>query len=191
MEFKRFKHIEDNFLTREECVGFIEYAETQGFDEALIQTRSEGQTINKDIRDNDRHIWESRDLAIQLWELVKPFVPENVDGWSAHGLNERFRIYRYENGQQFKVHPDGSFIRDDNEHSKISVIIYLNSDFEGGETEFVMPHEIIKPEDGKLLLFSHKQLHKGNPVTSGTKYVLRTDVMYRTTPIKSNAEFYN
>ena len=178
MEFKRFKHEEPNFLTHEECVGFIEYAESQGFEEALIQTRAEGQVMDKSIRDNDRHIWDARDLATQLWDLVKRLVPAEVDGWSAHGLNERFRIYRYKDGQQFKVHPDGSFKRNAHEHSKISVIIYLNDDFEAGETEFVMPHQIIEPEAGKLLLFAHKQLHKGNPVPEGTKYVLRTDVMY-------------
>jgi len=29
-----------------------------------------------------------------------------------------------------------------------------------------------------MLLFDHKILHAGMAVTSGTKYVLRTDVMY-------------
>jgi len=178
MEFKRFRHIEKDFLTKEECVGFIEFAESQGFEEALIETKAKGQVMNKDMRDNDRHIWEARDLATQLWELIKPLVPVEVDGWEATGLNERFRLYRYKDGQQFKVHPDGSFKRNDNEHSKITAIVYLNDDFEQGETEFVMPHEIVKPETGSMLLFAHGQLHKGNPVPKGTKYVLRTDVMY-------------
>jgi predicted 2-oxoglutarate/Fe(II)-dependent dioxygenase YbiX len=178
MDFRRFKHIEKNFLTEEECAGFIRYAEEQGFEEALIQTRQEGQVMNKGVRNNDRHIWEARDLATQLWELVKPYVPAEVDGWDAIGLNEQFRMYRYKDGQQFKVHPDGSFKRNAHEHSKITVLLYLNEDFEGGETEFVMPHDIIKPETGMMLLFAHGQLHKGNPVPSGTKYVLRTDVMY-------------
>lgn len=178
MEFKRFRKLIPNFLTHEECVGFIEFAEKEGFEEALIDTKAMGQVMNKDIRDNDRHIFEARDLATQLWELIKEHVPAEVDGWIANGLNERFRIYRYKDGQQFKVHPDGSFKRNAHEHSKITVIIYLNEDFEGGETEFVMPHEVIEPLGGTMLLFAHGQLHKGNPVPKGTKYVLRTDVMY-------------
>ena len=56
--------------------------------------------------------------------------------------------------------------------------MYLNEGFEGGETEFVIPHEIIEPLGGTMLLFAHSQLHKGNPVPNGIKYVLRTDVMY-------------
>jgi len=178
MEFKRFRKEIPNFLTGEECSGFIQYAEDQGFEEALIQTRAVGQVMNKDIRDNDRHIWDARDLATQLWVLVKEYVPEEVDGWYAHGLNERFRIYRYKDGQQFKVHPDGSFKRDAHEHSKITLLIYLNDNFDGGSTEFVNPYETIEPEAGKMLLFSHGQLHKGNSVPKGTKYVFRTDVMY-------------
>lgn len=178
MEFKRFRKTIKDFFTHEECVGFIGFAESQGFEEALIQTRAKGQVMDKSMRDNDRHIFEARDLATQLWALIEEHVPAEVDGWNAHGLNERFRVYRYKDGQQFKVHPDGSFKRDAHEHSKITVIIYLNEDFENGETEFVMPHEVIEPEEGMLLLFAHGQLHKGNPVPKGTKYILRTDVMY-------------
>lgn len=178
MEFKRFRKEVREFLSSEECVGFIMYAEHEGFEEALIETKAAGQVMNKDIRDNDRVIFTSLDLAKQLWGIMKEHVPAEVDGWLANGLNERFRVYRYKGGQQFKVHPDGSFKRDAHEHSKITVMIYLNDGFDSGETEFVMPHQIIEPEEGKLLLFAHGQLHKGNPVPRGTKYVLRTDVMY-------------
>jgi len=179
MDFKRFRHEVPNFLTKEECVGFIQFAETQGFEEALVNTKAKGQVMMKELRDNDRHIFQARDLATQLWGLMQGLVPAEVHGWTAIGLNEQFRVYRYKDGQQFKTHPDGSFKRDETEHSKITVILYLNDEFEGGETEFVMPHEIVKPEAGKLLLFSHGQLHKGNPVPEGTKYVIRTDVMYK------------
>lgn len=178
MDFRYFRHIEKEFLTREECVGFIEYGEQQGFEEAMIQTKSMGQVMDKNVRDNDRHIWDSRDLALQMWMLLQPHVPEEVDSWKPIGVNERFRIYRYKDGQQFNIHVDGSFNRNENEHSKISVLMYLNDDFSGGATEFVNPHELVVPETGMLLLFSHRQLHRGTPVIEGTKYVLRTDIMY-------------
>jgi len=178
MEFKRFRNIIPNFITHEECTGFIEFAETQGFEEALINTRDNGQVMMKDIRDNDRHIFQARDLATQLWPLIQEHVPAEVDGWIANGVNEQFRIYRYKDGQQFKRHVDGAFKRSEHEHSKVTAIIYLNEGFKGGETVFVMPYEIIEPMAGTLLLFSHKQLHMGSAVPEGTKYVLRTDVMY-------------
>jgi hypothetical protein len=58
------------------------------------------------------------------------------------------------------------------------VIIYLNEGFEGGETEFIIPHEIIEPLAGTLLLYTHGQQYKNNHVSVGTKYILNVDVMY-------------
>jgi len=37
----------------------------------------------------------------------------------------------------------------------------------------------VTPAAGKLLVFRHDILHQGAAVTSGRKYVLRSDVMYR------------
>jgi hypothetical protein len=38
----------------------------------------------------------------------------------------------------------------------------------------------IEPHAGMALLFQHRLLHEGSEVTSGVKYVVRSDVMYRT-----------
>lgn len=182
---KYFRHIEDNFFTSEECKGFIILAENIGFEEAKIQTKGVGEVMNKGVRDNDRVIYDNPQLAQQLWSIIKPLVPAEVEGYNAVGLNEKFRFYRYKDGQQFKVHPDGSFKRDEFEHSKITAIIYLNEDFTNGQTVFVNPYQEVDPQTGRLLLFAHGQLHKGNEVPEGTKYVLRTDVMYRREPLES------
>ena len=53
-------------------------------------------------------------------------------------------------------------------------MIYLNDDFEGGETEFLYQKRRIEPTQGTVVLwpagFTHT--HKGNLVLSGTKYVV-------------------
>ena len=53
-------------------------------------------------------------------------------------------------------------------------MIYLNEDFEGGETEFLYQKRRINPTTGTVVLwpagFTHT--HKGNLVLSGTKYVV-------------------
>jgi hypothetical protein len=36
----------------------------------------------------------------------------------------------------------------------------------------------VEPGQGIALIFAHPLLHKGEPVVSKRKYVLRTDVMY-------------
>ncbi len=175
----RFRHIQNNFLTPEECAGFIDFAEKQGFEESLIRVRGGGEVMNKEIRDNDRVIWDNPQVAAQLWELVKDLVPYDIGGYEPIGLNERFRFYRYKDGQKFKPHVDGAFKRSETEFSLLTVLFYLNEEFEGGSTFLITLNENIQPKTGMCLIFDHKILHSGSSVTAGTKYVLRTDVMYK------------
>ena len=55
-------------------------------------------------------------------------------------------------------------------------MIYLNDDFQDGETKF--EEFAIKPKKGAALFFIHQIRHMGGTVAKGRKYVLRTDVMY-------------
>ncbi|UUZ51302.1 2OG-Fe(II) oxygenase [Massilia sp. B-10] len=92
-------------------------------------------------------------------------------------MNERFRFYRYTAQQFFKWHQDGTFRRSEHEESFLTFIMYLNDDYTGGATEF--PWEKIAPKAGSVLVFPHRLRHQGATIVAGTKYVLRTDVMYR------------
>lgn len=87
------------------------------------------------------------------------------------------RYYRYPPGQKFALHRDGFLPRDNGEQSKLTCILYLNDDFTGGET--AVKNVMIEPRQGMALIFRHEFPHEGRPVLTGTKYVLRTDVMYR------------
>jgi predicted 2-oxoglutarate/Fe(II)-dependent dioxygenase YbiX len=174
----KFRLEQDNFYTKKECEDLITYSEEQGYKEALIRARGQGEVMNKDVRDNDRVIWDSEEMAATLYERVKDLLPQNIDGWVPMGLNERFRFYRYKDGQRFKPHIDGAFKRNENEISFITLLFYLNEEFGDGGTYLITLNELVKPKTGKLLLFDHKILHAGMPVTEGVKYVIRTDVMY-------------
>ncbi|MFW2034665.1 2OG-Fe(II) oxygenase [Acinetobacter junii] len=112
-------------------------------------------------------------------------MPEQLNGWTLSGLNERFRFYRYENGETFKPHWDGIYEVNDWHSSKLTLLIYLSEDFTGGETIFYRDSGMLKPcketqivniqpKLGQILLFEHQQVHEGAPVLSGQKYVLRT-----------------
>jgi prolyl 4-hydroxylase len=72
---------------------------------------------------------------------------------------------------------DGSYSRNENEKSFYTFLIYLNDDFEGGETEFGNLFTVT-PIKGSALVFYHPLRHEGKTLISGLKYVLRTDVMY-------------
>ena len=88
-----------------------------------------------------------------------------------------FRFYKYQPGEQFKKHRDQSFIRNEIEASYFTFMIYLNDNYDGGETTF--NHLTIHPKQGMGLIFQHDLEHEGAPVIKGIKYVLRTDIMYR------------
>jgi hypothetical protein len=122
-------------------------------------------------------IFDDVALATKMYERSKPVLPAAMDGWQLCGFNERLRFYRYGPGEYFKWHKDGTFSRSDREESLLTFMIYLNADFEGGATQFKW--ETIQPEQGMALVFPHRHTHQGSAIVAGTKYVLRTDVMYR------------
>jgi Rps23 Pro-64 3,4-dihydroxylase Tpa1-like proline 4-hydroxylase len=164
-----------NYLTVEECNEYISLSHKMGYEEAGIQT-ADGPKILKTIRNNDRVIFDDISLAQKLFLRVKEYLPKKVDDLYLKGFNERFRYYRYEKGQYFDWHKDGSYVRSTNEESMLTFLIYLNEDFKGGAT--MLSWETIQPTSGMALFFPHRLLHRGVEVETGIKYVLRTDVMY-------------
>ena len=163
------------FFSPEECLAYIARSEGAGYEAATIQTQ-DGAVLDTQIRNNERLILDDAELARQLWERLQPHLPKMMTGRQAIGLNECFRFYRYEPGQYFAPHSDGSFRRDNGEESRLTVLFYLNDDFEGGETAFT--ELVVQPEKGMALVFRHELIHEGRTVTSGAKYVLRSDVMF-------------
>jgi len=174
------------FLTPAECNRFIAQAERLDFQSGTIATVL-GPLEAKDYRDNDPVILDDPSLAAELWGKAGPHVPPALadlvgSRCEAAGLNERFRVYRYDVGQRFAPHADGHFKRENGEESRLTWMVYLNDDFSGGETVFYLYEEVmsVRPERGMALAFLHEHVHVGAPVLAGRKYVLRTDVMYRT-----------
>jgi len=56
------------------------------------------------------------------------------------------------------------------------LIVYLNNDFQGGETVFSQLGIKITPQMGTAIMFNHSILHEGAKVLQGIKYIVRTDV---------------
>lgn len=162
-----------------ECSELIDRIESLDPKVATINTFA-GTQVNRDGRNNDRVIFDDQALADTVLERIGARAPNEIHGHTLAGANERFRCYRYQPGMRFAPHADGAFHRDDDEQSFFSILVYLNGDFEGGATTFITEPEVsIQPETGKILLFQHPIIHEGSVVTSGVKYVARTDLMYR------------
>ena len=166
----------ENFISKKECETLILFSEQQGYEEAKVSLTT-GAKIMKGIRNNYRLVYKDVNLANKYWQTLKKFCPNTLEKNEASGLNEQFRFYKYESDQRFKRHIDGRFKRSDQEESRVTFMIYLNDDFSGGETKF--DNVTISPKTGTALCFIHEQKHEGCPVPEGTKYVIRSDVMYK------------
>lgn len=167
----------DNFLTVDECNKLIEKSEQIGFQEAGVNIDG-AQKMIKMVRNNERIMYEDHEYASLLWQKLQPYVKSVIGNSIATGLNEMFRFYKYNLGQRFKMHRDGSYKRGESEFSYYTFLIYLNDIYEGGETKFASG-EIIMPKTGTALIFEHSQRHEGVALISGIKYVLRSDIMYK------------
>ena len=161
-----------------ECAAMIDRIDSLGPRAAPVTTAS-GPVMMPDVRNNERVIFDDAALASKLFDRIAAHLPNPLCEMQAIGLNERFRCYRYQPGQRFAPHRDGSFERDLRERSLLTFIVYLNADFTGGETAFLGYEVAAIPTAGSALLFQHLLEHEGCVVRTGKKYVLRSDVMYR------------
>ncbi|ASK31216.1 oxidoreductase, 2OG-Fe(II) oxygenase [Chryseobacterium sp. T16E-39] len=166
----------EDFLTDKECETYIRMSDERSFEEAKINMNGQ-QLMNKGIRNNDRLMIFDKEIAESLFTRALKFLPQNHGVYMIKDFNEMFRVYKYSSGQRFKMHRDGSYIRNENEKSFYTFLMYLNDDFEGGETEFENLFTVT-PKKGTALVFHHPLRHEGNTLITGEKYVLRTDVMY-------------
>jgi hypothetical protein len=100
---------------------------------------------------------------------VNPCLNQYLEAYSAvvHKL-EKPQLLRYGKNQQFHYHVDDHpfFTR------RISLVYYLNDEYEGGDLEFSRQEVKVKAKKGDLLIFpaNYMYQHKAHPVTDGIKY---------------------
>jgi hypothetical protein len=160
----------EDVYTPAECAAFID----------LIERSSPSLATNNPLyRNQDRVIRDDPGLAGELFRRLRPHLPERMGPLRLVGLNERLRFYRYHPGQRFEPHMDHWYQPDDLRITLHTVLAYFNDDFEGGETRF---HEqidsVVRPLAGMVAVFQHKIRHEGCEVRRGSKYAMRSDVVY-------------
>lgn len=191
-----------NVLTPSECDEMVRFSETCGY------TEDAPVSLARHIRQNENCVWLADDQLVNgIFERCKDLFPQEVAGGAVCGLNARWRLYKYNPADIFKTHTDGSWpgsgldssgrlVRDryGDRWSQLTIVIYLNDEFEGGPTRFFFPSpsrrrdeytvtEARAPRGGAVCFFhgEHPQspLHEGGLVTKGTKYIIRSDVLYK------------
>jgi prolyl 4-hydroxylase len=167
----------DNVVDAEFCQRLRNRIDDMNPEVAPITT-ARGPVMNTRIRNNERVMFDDVELAADLYQRLLHAIPARIANMTRHSNNERFRGYRYQPGQRFAPHFDGCYARSENESSVLTLLVYLNEQYTGGATRFCHYDVEVVPKTGLVCLFQHHLLHEGAEITSGTKYVLRTDVMY-------------
>jgi predicted 2-oxoglutarate/Fe(II)-dependent dioxygenase YbiX len=176
-----------DLYTPAECAAIIDAAAGHEWLPATVN-RAEGRAVETALRDSSTAVLRDPAIAEELYRRILPHVPAHMTTelgnrgrvkMAVAGVYTPVRIYRYQPGQHFGLHQDQSYFGEGGTKSLLTLMVYLNDDFEGGETDFPEQQQTIIPKVGSALLFQHMLLHAGNRVTRGTKLVLRSDVLYR------------
>eukprot|EP00571_Detonula_confervacea_P017445 CAMPEP_0172303054 /NCGR_PEP_ID=MMETSP1058-20130122/4642_1 /TAXON_ID=83371 /ORGANISM="Detonula confervacea, Strain CCMP 353" /LENGTH=276 /DNA_ID=CAMNT_0013013733 /DNA_START=53 /DNA_END=883 /DNA_ORIENTATION=- len=186
-------------LSEEECDAIIQSCEVHGFEQALLNIGGCRQVLATSIRKSERCIIDDVHAADILWERLHQAAPNTIEhggrSWQCVGLNERFRVLKYQPGDYFMRHSDGVFVRpkgadtctavgEPGDMSFFTVMLYLNTPAKGGGTDFINSADSsqvshVAPCTGQALVFDHSIPHEGAMLEAGVKYAIRTDVMYR------------
>lgn len=211
----------ENFLSANECEQLIARAEASGFKPSPVSGGGHGRTGREDARNNEYTVITDQALADRFFQRVSSLLPQTMEWmsdnsyfnkdiggreWTIAGCVDRLRFYKYKKDEEYPEHMDGSYSRTITyehsdgtqqafkQHSFLTLLIYLNDNFEGGETRFYpdkqhcrflrdienkQPVHVIEPKQGMATVNIHNILHEGSKVRSGIKYVIRTDILYQ------------
>ncbi|MCJ1310015.1 hypothetical protein MMC25_003676 [Agyrium rufum] len=188
---KLYAIVLDNAFAKEECQTLVAAAEKQcdgKWEQALVNVGGGQQALYTDVRNNDRIIWDDRQVVGEIWNRIKDYVPEILvqkdipwvtgtgpakreETWVMSRLNERMRFLRYGPKQYFQPHCDGMYeTPDGKERSYYTLHLYLNESdpdgpngaLVGGSTSFhsmnMNCESHVKPKVGRVLVFQQRGL---------------------------------
>lgn len=160
------------FFCAEECAFLVELAEAR-LRPALIFHEGQGRFVADPLRDSDAAGFP---LVLE-WPFVHAL---NRRIAAASGTDvaqgEPLQVLRYAPGQQYRPHLDA--VPGMANQRILTALVWLNADYEGGETLFLERGLPVKGGQGDLMVFANAlpdgrpdpaTRHAGAPVTSGVK----------------------
>lgn len=116
----------------------------------------------------------AEDLVVQAVNRTIAAATGTEAGWG-----EPLNILQYAPGQQYKPHHDGTG-SDNVSIRNLTALIWLNDQYEGGETDFPKIRVRVRGQVGDMLVFRNtrddgsfdeRMIHAGLPVTTGIKWM--------------------
>jgi prolyl 4-hydroxylase len=196
----------DDFLTIDECQALMALAASQGLKGSTLYAGGMAQQQRDLSTRSSTNTWLSRETsnvtdriyrrAAQILHMKEsllqqpPFYREDEEDYTQHSIAESLQVVRYAPGEEYAAHHD--FVYPSLRHRYqptryATLLLYLNDDFTGGQTNFpraVNPsqHEgiSITPKAGKAVLFYNVlpdgnvddlSQHQSLPVIEGEKWL--------------------
>ena len=131
---------------------------------SIVGTDQKSETI----KDSWQYLFDNMNVAVEDYRSMYPMEP--LEYWEA------INLVKYYPGNHFQTHADdGASYK-----SVVSLVGYLNDNYEGGELTFELYGITLKPDAGDLVVFpsNFMFMHRALPVTTGIKYSVVTMLDY-------------
>lgn len=164
-------YIIDNFVTDEWCDKFVE-----SINDRIVTNKRKTFTVHSDALTDKYNDTETVD---DLYTMLGKHI-HSLDFVRA---NNFVLTSKYEAGGQIGIHTDTPYFRDceKKEYSKYKVLVYLNDNFGGGNTEFYSDSlkkvHTIEPLKGRCVVFNMNIFHRGREVTDRFKYWMGFEII--------------
>lgn len=168
----------EKVLSKTDCKKLIK--EYSNFVQA--RTHSGNLEYDKEIRKAQTAVYEEETPLLQK---VREIIAEKTNT-DISQQEYPISIIKYEEGGEYKPHHDHWAHQKPNQNPQMgnrwkTAILYLNDDYDGGETEFPNWNVKVKGKAGELVTWTNLNkngtpnmdtLHAGLPVIKGTKYIV-------------------
>eukprot|EP01084_Bolivina_argentea_P197030 337708_1 len=149
----------ENILTVNECNQIIEHCTNNS---QMQFQQMDGNKYDKTIRKSQRLLILDERFADLLYNRLSDLIQNDIilkynisciplgfgvlngNEWDISSVNKGMRINRYSSNDNdfFSHHKDAQFCANSNKKSLFTLIIYLNDDYSGGETNFYFENDI-------------------------------------------------
>ncbi|MCF0075198.1 2OG-Fe(II) oxygenase [Dyadobacter sp. CY261] len=153
-----------NFLMEVETEYLLAMALRNGFDGARNGQHNGRYNLAVFIRDDEM-------LQLLRSRLLLTLETLNVSFQKAE-TTETLEFYSYQTGHFVRTHSDKPAQVGRDLYTNYKILIYLNSDFEGGSTYFDTLDLKVNPGKGGAIIFNTDLSHSGLEVLRGAKYIL-------------------
>jgi len=147
------------------------WEENNSINDDFGSTRKDA-TIEPEVKAGNpywKYYYETLSHCLNTYSLVtkgkeSPYVLHDAP----EGYKDVVHVSKYRVGGYVNTHTDNDIREDD---GTVTMIWYINDNYEGGEVGFIDPDITVKPEEGDVLIFPAITPHYSKELLRGTKYL--------------------